>query len=41
MENKEAYHNARRKARLLKDLYAHLGTYFTVNGTDYYFSLIS
>ena len=32
MENKEAYHNARRKARLLKDLYAHLGTYFTVNG---------
>jgi hypothetical protein len=32
MENTKAYINARRKARLLKDLYAHLGTYFTVNG---------
>ncbi len=32
MKNNEAYNNAKRKARLLKDLYAHLGTYFTVNG---------
>ncbi len=32
MENKEAYHNARRKARLVKDLYAHVGPYFIVTG---------
>ena len=32
MKNNEAYYNAKRKARLLKDLYANLGTYFTVNG---------
>ena len=32
MKNNEAYNNAKRKAKLLKDLYSHVGTYFTVNG---------
>ena len=41
MKNNEAYYNAKRKARLLKDLYANLGTYFTVNGLLFLVNLLT